>query len=67
MQFDFLAFLVVFVFKLVVILLLVVQGSKTYLPMTPLDGIFSRILIVWGLTFKSFFCFEFTLVFGERM
>ena len=35
MQFYFLAILVVFVFKLVVILLLVVRGSKAYLPTSP--------------------------------
>ena len=34
-QFVFLAILVVFVFKLVVILLLVVRGSKAYLPTSP--------------------------------
>ena len=33
MQFDFLAVLVVFVFKLVVTLLLVVQRSEAFLPM----------------------------------
>ena len=32
---DFLAFLVVFVFKFVVVLHLVVQGGKVYLPMPP--------------------------------
>ena len=35
MQFDFLEIWLVFVFKLVVILLLVVQASKTYLPTPP--------------------------------
>ena len=35
MQFDFLSVLVVFVFKFVVVLLLVVQGGTVCLPMTP--------------------------------
>ena len=35
MQFDFLGVLVVSVFKLVVILLLVIQGSLAFLPMPP--------------------------------
>ena len=35
MQFDFLALLVVIDFRLVVILPLVVQGSKGFLPMSP--------------------------------